>query len=287
MSAAARHLRPVRSELEVSADGPPPDHRGGTDRPVRATPQRDATRVAGTPASTVDRSVKTHCCFCGQQCGIKLKVNDNEVVGFEPWYEFPFNEGKLCPKGVKRYLQGTHPDRLLATARARRSGDAGRVPRRSPGTQALDRVVAEIHRIQADLRPRRVRHAVRRVADQREELPDGQVRPPRRLHTANLDYNGRLCMVSAGVGEQEGARHRPGAEPVERHPARRRRLDRRDEHRRVLPITTSYIWRARDRGAQLIVADPRVDAARPHRRPVPAGPAGHATRRCSAPSCTC
>ena len=61
----------------------------------------------------VDREVKTHCCFCGQQCGIILKVHENAVVGFEPWYEFPFNEGKLCPKGVKRYLQGSHPDRLL------------------------------------------------------------------------------------------------------------------------------------------------------------------------------
>src|SRR5690606_4036148 len=60
-----------------------------------------------------DRTVKTHCCFCGQQCGIQLKVKDNEVIGFEPWEEFPFNRGMLCPKGVKRYLQGSHPDRLL------------------------------------------------------------------------------------------------------------------------------------------------------------------------------
>ena len=60
-----------------------------------------------------DREVKTHCCFCGQQCGIKLKVKEEQVVGFEPWYDFPFNQGKLCPKGVKRYLQGGHPDRLL------------------------------------------------------------------------------------------------------------------------------------------------------------------------------
>ena len=35
-----------------------------------------------------------------------------KVVGFEPWEEFPFNRGKLCPKGVKRYMQGEHPDRL-------------------------------------------------------------------------------------------------------------------------------------------------------------------------------
>src|SRR5690606_23746852 len=47
-----------------------------------------------------DRLVKTHCCFCGQQCGIQLKVRDNEVIGFEPWDDFPFNRGMLCPKGV-------------------------------------------------------------------------------------------------------------------------------------------------------------------------------------------
>ena len=59
-----------------------------------------------------DRLVPTHCCFCGQQCGIQLRVRDNKVVGFEPWEDFPFNKGKLCPKGVKRYMQDEHPDRL-------------------------------------------------------------------------------------------------------------------------------------------------------------------------------
>ena len=47
-----------------------------------------------------EKLVKTHCCFCGQQCGIQLKVRENRVIGFEPWEEFPFNKGKLCPKGV-------------------------------------------------------------------------------------------------------------------------------------------------------------------------------------------
>jgi assimilatory nitrate reductase catalytic subunit len=40
-------------------------------------------------------------------------VHDNEVVSFEPWYDCPFNEGKLCSEGVKRYLQGSHPDRVM------------------------------------------------------------------------------------------------------------------------------------------------------------------------------
>ena len=60
-----------------------------------------------------DRYVKTHCCFCGQQCGMQLKVKDNVIMGVEPWYDFPFNRGMMCPKGVKRYLQQAHPDRLL------------------------------------------------------------------------------------------------------------------------------------------------------------------------------
>ena len=50
-----------------------------------------------------DKLVKTHCCFCGVQCGIQLKVKDNKVIGFEPWEEFPVNVGKLCPKGCLLY----------------------------------------------------------------------------------------------------------------------------------------------------------------------------------------
>ena len=73
--------------------------------------------VSLSTSAEPERLVKTHCCFCGQQCGVQLKVRDNEVIGFEPWEEFPFNRGMLCPKGVKRYLQGAHPDRLTAALR--------------------------------------------------------------------------------------------------------------------------------------------------------------------------
>src|SRR6188508_839387 len=93
-----------------------------------------------------DRLVKTHCCFCGQQCGIQLKVRGNEVIGFEPWEEFPFNRGMLCPKGVKRYLQGSHPDRLTTALRRDTSSASGFSP--LPYEAAISRVAAEIGRIQ-------------------------------------------------------------------------------------------------------------------------------------------
>src|ERR671926_325094 len=83
--------------------------------------------------------VKTHCCFCGVQCGIQLKVHDNKVVGFEPWEEFPVNRGMLCPKGVKRYLQGGHPDRLLTPLMRSPNGF-----READWPEALDHVEARI-----------------------------------------------------------------------------------------------------------------------------------------------
>src|SRR5262252_1477010 len=93
-----------------------------------------------------DRAVKTHCCFCGQQCGIQLLVKDNQIFGFEPWMEFPFNQGKLCPKGIKRYLQGAHPDRLQHAHERDPAAPGGF--RAVAYETAIARVAAEIARIQ-------------------------------------------------------------------------------------------------------------------------------------------
>jgi assimilatory nitrate reductase catalytic subunit len=207
---------------------------------------------AGLP---VDRTVATHCCFCGQQCGIKLKVRDNAVVGFEPWYEFPFNEGKLCPKGVKRYLQGSHPDRLLEPMERDPSAPGGF--RAISWDAALDRTVAEIRRIQATYGDDSFAMLSGvSLTNEKSYLIGKFARLA--LHTANLDYNGRFCMVSAGVANKK-------ALGVDRNPNPWSDIPLADvvwvagsNVAETFPITTSYIWRARDRGARLIVQDPRV-----------------------------
>src|SRR5678815_341444 len=104
------------------------------------------TRARLSTTVEPDRLVKTHCCFCGQQCGNQLKVRDNEVIGFEPWEEFPFNRGMLCPKGVKRYLKGSHPDRLTTALQRDPSAAAGFSP--LAYADAVRRVAAEITRVQ-------------------------------------------------------------------------------------------------------------------------------------------
>jgi assimilatory nitrate reductase catalytic subunit len=202
-----------------------------------------------------DRTVKTHCCFCGQQCGIKLKVKDNEVVGFEPWYEFPFNEGKLCPKGVKRYLQGNHPDRLLHPLERDPSSPGGF--RTTSWDHALDRVVAEIQRIQAEHGPDAFAMLSGvSLTNEKSYLVGKFARLG--LGTANLDYNGRFCMVSAGVGNKKALGVDRAPNPWSDIPLADVVWVAGSNIAETFPITTSYVWRARDRGAKLIVQDPRV-----------------------------
>lgn len=98
-----------------------------------------------------ERLVDTHCCFCGQQCGIRLRVRAERVVGLEPRYDFPFNRGKLCPKGIKRYLQNGHPDRLLCAYERDRASPSGF--RELPYQRAVAAVAEQIERIQREHGP--------------------------------------------------------------------------------------------------------------------------------------
>ena len=124
------------------------------------------------PGVVPDKVVETHCCFCGQQCGIQLLVKHNQVIGYEPWYEFPFNKGKLCPKGVKRYLQGAHPDRLLHAYKRDPANPHGFSP--VPYEKAIRKVAEEIDRIQK-VRSVCVCKSERSESHDREDLSDGEV----------------------------------------------------------------------------------------------------------------
>lgn len=199
-----------------------------------------------------DRLVPTHCCFCGQQCGIILRVKDNKVIGFEPREDFPFNKGKLCPKGVKRYLQNEHPDRLLYPLK-RTDGGFERIS----WDEALDTTVREIRRIQqAYGRDSFAMLSGVSLTNEKSYLVGKFARVA--LQTANLDYNGRLCMVSAGAGNKKAFGIDRAANSWEDIPLAEVVLVAGANVAECAPITTDYIWRSRDRGGKLIMVDPRV-----------------------------
>ncbi len=199
-----------------------------------------------------DKLIATHCCFCGQQCGILLKVKSNKVIGFEPREDFPFNRGKLCPKGVKRYMQNEHPDRLLHPLKRT---DAGFV--RISWDEALDRTVAEIRRIQGQYgKDSFAMLSGVSLTNEKSYLVGKFARVA--LQTKNLDYNGRLCMVSAGAGNKKAFGIDLAANSWDDIPLADVILVTGANVAECAPITTDYIWRARDRGAKLIMIDPRV-----------------------------
>jgi assimilatory nitrate reductase catalytic subunit len=202
-----------------------------------------------------DKIVQTHCCFCGQQCGLQLKVKNNEVIGFEPWYDFPFNRGKLCPKGVKRYLQGAHPDRLLHAYQLDKSAQGGFSPMAYEA--AINRVAAEIKRIQSEYGP----HAFGLLSGASLTTEKTYLMGKFAhmcLKTSNIDYNGRLCMVSAAAGNKK-------AFGIDRAANSWSDILKAEvvwisgaNVAECAPITTDYVWQARENGAKIIVVDPRI-----------------------------
>ena len=218
-------------------------------------------RYGPTPAHTPaggwnngepDKLVKTHCCFCGVQCGIQLKVKDNKVIGFEPWEEFPVNQGKLCPKGVKRYMQNDHPDRLLTPLI--RSADGFRA---AGWYEAMKTTAKSIQEIQT-------KHGKDAFAflggasmtNEKAYLNGKFARIA--LQTANIDYNGRLCMVAAGAANRMAFGVDRAANPWSDIPLAKVIILTGTNLAECFPILTDYVWRARDAGAKIIVIDPRI-----------------------------
>jgi len=202
-----------------------------------------------------ERLVKTHCCFCGQQCGIQLKVKDNAVIGFEPWYDFPFNKGMLCPKGVKRYLQGAHPDRLLTALQRDVNAPGGFSP--MDYSAAIGKVAQAIETIQSTHGANAFGILSGASLTTEKTYLMGKF-AHMCLKTSNIDYNGRLCMVSAGAGNKKAFGVDRAANPWEDMLHTDVVWISGANVAECAPITTNYVWQARENGAKIIVVDPRI-----------------------------
>ncbi len=202
----------------------------------------------------IDKYVPTHCCYCGVQCGMYLKVDSGKVVGVEPRYDFPVNQGMLCPKGATAYQTVNHPDRL--THPLMRRGGKGSPLERATWDEALDTIARRFREIQAEHGADAVSvYSGSSMTNEKCYLMGKFARVA--LGTRHCDYNGRLCMSSATGANERSLGIDRAANPISDA-----------THADVIfviganvgecfPIVTSWLWRARDRGAKLIVADPR------------------------------
>jgi assimilatory nitrate reductase catalytic subunit len=198
--------------------------------------------------------VPTHCAFCGMQCAMYMRVDKatHKVVGVEPRYDFPVNGGRMCPKGVMAYQQINHPERILQPL-IRKHG----VLTPSSWDEALDLVAAKFRETQSKYGKDAVAlYGGVSMTNEKCYVAGKFARVA--LGTKNIDYNGRFCMSAAAAGaikavgidrglfnpwddiRQAGAIILAGTNTAECH-----------------PTAMSYLWDARDRGAKLIVIDPR------------------------------
>jgi assimilatory nitrate reductase catalytic subunit len=202
----------------------------------------------------IDKVVPTHCPYCGVQCGINLLVEKDHVVGFEPRYDFPVNEGRLCPKGVTAYLQVHHPDRLLHPL-IKRNGAF----QRASWDEALDLIVSKFKELQNQHGKDSIGvYSGSSLTTEKTYLMGKFARAG--LGTRYVDYNGRLCMVSAAAGNNKAFGIDRSANPWTDIPLAEVLLIAGANCAETFPVLNKFLWDQRDNGGRWIVVDPRETA---------------------------
>ncbi|MDQ3711012.1 MAG: nitrate reductase [Acidobacteriota bacterium] len=202
----------------------------------------------------IDKVVPTHCPYCAVQCGMNLLVEKGHLVGFEPRYDFPVNEGRLCPKGVTAYLQTHHPDRLLYPL-IKRNGNF----ERASWDEALDLVVSKFKELQTQFSKDSIGvYSGSSLTTEKTYLMGKFARAG--LGTRYVDYNGRLCMVSAAAGNNKAFGIDRAANPWSDIPLSEVLLIAGANCAETFPVLNKFLWQQRDNGGRWIVVDPRETA---------------------------
>jgi assimilatory nitrate reductase catalytic subunit len=199
----------------------------------------------------IDRVVPTHCPYCAVQCGMNLLVEKDKVVGFEPRYDFPVNEGKLCPKGVTAYLQAHHPDRLHYPL-IKRNGTF----ERANWDEALNLVAAKILELREEYgRDSMAVYSGSSLTTEKTYVMGKFARVG--IGTRYIDYNGRLCMVSAAAGNNKAFGVDRAANPWSDIPLAEVLMIAGANCAETFPVLNKYMWQQRDNGGIWIIIDPR------------------------------
>jgi len=192
-------------------------------------------------------NVHTTCPYCGAGCRFFLQVLDGDIIGLLPDRSHPVSQGKLCIKGWNAHEFVTSKDRLTKPL-IRKGGGF----RETSWDEALEVIARRLKEYPPD--------AVGVLASAKctnEENYLMQKFARVVLGTNNVDHCARLCHASTVVGlvksfgsgamtnsipelEQAKCIFIIGSNTAEQH-----------------PLVARFIVRAKEKGAVLIVADPR------------------------------
>ncbi|PVZ65495.1 formate dehydrogenase subunit alpha [Pelagibaculum spongiae] len=197
------------------------------------------------------KTIPSICPFCGTGCGIGLRTRDGQVVGVEPIKNHPISKGRLCSKGWSTAF-GVGPKHRITTPLIRE----GKSFREASWDEALDLIHEQFSSYLDSHGPQ----AVGMVSCARATNEDNyaiQKFGRAVLKTNNIDHCARICHSPSVAGLSrtlgEGAMTNSigdiekadvvvifGCDPTESH-----------------CIIGSEMIRAKERGAMLVVVDPR------------------------------
>nr|WP_304364483.1 formate dehydrogenase subunit alpha [Methanosarcina sp. KYL-1] len=193
----------------------------------------------------------TICPYCSLGCGFFLELEEGKAVGIRYMPEHPVNEGSLCPKGNAAPDILNHPDRLKYPLLKTENGW-----KQLEWEEALSLAAEKLGTARKENGPNSLAFLGSAKCSNEENYLFQKI--ARLLGTSNVDNCARLCHASTLIGLGKtlgaGAMTNPladlsnsdcvfviGSNFAENHPA-----------------VARQVLRAKDKGAFVIVADPRL-----------------------------
>ncbi len=190
------------------------------------------------------------CPYCGAGCRLGLRVEDGRAVGVEYLTDHPVALGALCPKGNVAPEIIHHPDRLHRPL-VRENGRF----RETDWDEALDRVARTLSRIRKEHGPDALGFLASAKATNEENYLFQKM--ARLLGTNNVDHCARLCHAPSVVGLSRALGSGAMTNPIPDLANSRCILIIGSNFAENHPVVSRWVWEAKDRGAFVVVADPR------------------------------
>ena len=239
---------------------------------VQACPTGALMPKTALGSQVVDKKVDSVCPFCGVGCQLTYNVRDNQIISVDG-RDGPANHSRLCVKGRFGFDYANHPQRLTKPL-IRKGGvpkddkatpnpaDWSAVFREATWDEALDLAGGALRRLRDTFGPKSLAgFGSAKGSNEEAYLFQKLVRTG--FGSNNVDHCTRLCHASSvaalleGVGS--GAVSNPagdvkhaeliliiGSNPTSNH-----------------PVTATWMKNAAQRGAKIVLADPRLtDIAR-------------------------
>lgn len=192
-------------------------------------------------------NIQTICPYCGSGCGFYLQVLDQEIIGILPIKSHAVSQGKLCIKGWNAHEFITSKDRLSKPL-INSNGQFKEI--------SWDEALGIVAKKLKDYPPEAVA-ALSSAKCTNEENYLMQKFARVVLGTNNVDHCARLCHASTVVGlvKSFGSGAMTNSIPELENSACILVIGSNTPEQH--PLVARYIMRAKEKGATLIVADPR------------------------------